>query len=246
MYPDPRLAHEKVQRLVRRRRLLRRLRTGAKVAGGLVVLAALTAGATLSVEVVHRVWRAHHQPHAASASRTAERTATTTTTTMTPGPAPCTSGAVEARQSHWQVTGGTLYEIVVLDGTSATPCTLSGYAGLSVTGIDGAAVAVPVHEDPNLGAPAGATPAPVALGSGQPAWFEVSYSVSCTTVLGPGQSASGAPGQCARGGSLGVLLPQGGAPLTVPQPLGFTFTTAGLDVGPFGPGAPPDSAPVRP
>ena len=245
MYPDPRFAHEKVRRLVRRRRLLRRLRTGAKVAGGLLVFAALATGGTLSVAVVHRVWQAHHRPHVASASRTAERKATTTTTT-TPGPGPCTGGAVEARQSHWQVAGGTLYEVVVLDGTAATPCTLSGYAGLSVTGVDGATVGAPVHDDPGLGAPAGATPGAVVLGSGEPAWFEISYSVACTTVLGPGQSPSGAPGQCARGRALGVLLPQGGAPLAVPQPLGFTFTPAGFDVGPFGPGAPPGSAPVRP
>lgn len=42
----------------------------------------------------------------------------------------CTGASLAARQPHWQVTGGTLYEIVVLDDTSAAPCTLSGYANL--------------------------------------------------------------------------------------------------------------------
>jgi Domain of unknown function (DUF4232) len=242
VYPDPRVAHEKVQRLVRRRRLLRRVRIGAKLAGGLAVLGGVVFGGYRGAEVVRTVWGAHHRRPAAVA-RTARRTTGTTTTTV-PGPPPCTSTALAARQSHWQVVGGTLYEIVVLDDTSGAPCTVSGYANLSVAGVNGATLAPSVHDDPSLGAQAGASAAPVVMGSGQPAWLEVSYSVSCTSLLGPGQAPTGTPGQCERGRSLGILLPQTTAALAVPQPLGFSFATSGFDVGPFAPGAPPTSAPV--
>jgi hypothetical protein len=244
VYPDPRVAHQKVQRLVRRRRLRRRLRIGAGLVVGLAVLGAVALGGYQGVEVVRSVWQAHHHP--AAATRTAKRTAAATTSTTTvPGPPSCTGASLAARQSHWQVTGGTLYEIVVLDDTSAAPCTLSGYANLSVTDLDGAILAAPVHDDPSLGARAGVTTAPVVTASGQPAWFEISYSVSCSSVLGPGQGPTGAPGQCYRGKSLGVLLPQADAALAVPQPLRFSFAPSGFDVGPFVTGAPPSSAPTN-
>jgi hypothetical protein len=246
VYPDPRVANEKVQRLVSRRRLLRRLRFASLLVGGLTVVAAGTLGVYDGVGLVRRVWDAHHRRPLAALSRTAKRTATSTTTTSASGPPACTAGQAAAGQSHWQVTGGTLYEIVVLDATSASPCTLSGYAGLSPTAPGGATLSAPVHDDAGLGAQAGASTAPVVLGPGQPAWFEVSYPVTCTSVLASPRAPTGTPGQCERGGSLGVLLPQSTTPLDVAQPLGFTFAATGFDVGPFSSGAPPGSAPTGP
>jgi len=225
--------------MVRRRRRIRRVKYTTVVVGVLALMAAASYGLVRGVLFAQHLWDEHHR-HLASASTTAPPI----TTTTVPGPPACAPSQLAVYLSHWEITGGTLYEIVVVDETAGTPCSLSGYVDLSVTELNGGAISVPVHDDPTLGASAGASTTPVMMGSGQPAWFEVSYPVQCSTVLAPGQTPTGAPGQCYEGQALGVIVPRSTTPLSVPQPLSFTFGTTGFDVGPFGAGGPPNPPPV--
>jgi hypothetical protein len=228
--------------MVRRRRRWRR----ARIISLAVALLGLSAAAAYEIDrgvvVTIHLWDEHHRHVAAASTPT---TAPATTTTI-PGPPPCTTTQVTAGLSHWHIVGDTLYEIVVLDDPSGTPCTLTGFATLGVDAPDGTSLPAPVHDDPTLGASAGASTSPLTMGTGQQGWFELSYPVDCTTVLLAGQASSGAPGQCYRGASLGVLLAQSPAASPVSQPLGFTYGASGFDVGPFASGAPPDPPPVGP
>ena len=144
----------------------------------------------------------------------------------------------------WRINAGTLYEVVALPNASAVPCTMAGYASFFVASPGGGPLPAPVQDDPALGASGGASTAPVAVPPGQQAWFELTYPVTCGTVLTGGQQASGAPGECYQGASLGILVPRATAALTVAQPLRFTYGVAGFAVGPFGSGTPPPSPPV--
>jgi len=237
--PNPHLAHDRVRRIVRRRRFFRRARLGSLIVGVLVVISTASYGIVRGILFAEHLWDEHHRAVAAAAT-----TAPTATTTTTPGPPPCATGQVAAYLSHWEITEGTLYEIIVVDGSAGTTCSLTGYASLSVADVDGGNLAVAVHDDPTLGAAAGASTTPVSLGPGQPAWFEVSYPVECTTILTSAQAATGAPGQCYEGESLGVIVPKATTALSVSQPLRFTFGTAGFDIGAFGTGSPPNPPPV--
>jgi hypothetical protein len=204
------------------------------------VVGAAAIGIDRGVVFARHLWAEHHRP-AAPPSTT---TTTAATTTTIAGPPRCASAQLNAYLYNWRITDGTLYEVVVLADTSATPCTLDGYVGFSVTAAGGGTLPAPVHDDPILGAAAGASAVPVTVVSGQRAWFEFTYPVTCATVLSPGQASSGAPGECYEGAFLGVIVSQATMALEVIQPLRFTYGTAGFTVGPFGSGTPPASPPV--
>jgi len=225
--------------MVRHRRRIRRAKVTTLTVLIVVALGAAAFGIDRGVVFAHHLWAEHHRP-------VAQPVATTTapTTTTIPGPPRCTTAQLNAYLYNWRITAGTLYEVVAMTDTSAAPCTLAGYVGLSVTAPGGGTLAAPVHDDPTVGSAAGAATAPVPMTSGQRAWFEFTYPVTCTSVLPAGQQSSGTPGECYQGLSLGVVAPQAATPILVAQPLRFTFGTAGFTVGPFGPGTPPSSPPV--
>jgi hypothetical protein len=238
VYRNPLVAQEKVRRLVRHRRRVRRAKVASLAVLTVVLVGAAAFGIDRGVVFAHHLWAEHHRPV------TAPSASTTTTTTTVPGPPRCAPTQLNAYLYDWRITAGTLFEVVALANTSASPCTLAGYVGLSVTAPGGATLPGPVHDDPALGGAAGTSTVPVPVMSGQRAWFELTYPVACASVLAQGQQPSGAPGQCYEGGSLGVLVPQATAALEVTQPLRFTYGTAGFAVGPFGSGTPPSSPPV--
>jgi hypothetical protein len=240
VYRDPLVTQEKVRRMVRHRRRMHRAKIASLIFLVLVVVGAAAIGIDRGVVFARHLWAEHHRP-AAPPSTT---TTTAATTTTIAGPPRCASAQLNAYLYNWRITDGTLYEVVVLADTSATPCTLDGYVGFSVTAAGGGTLPAPVHDDPILGAAAGASAVPVTVVSGQRAWFEFTYPVTCATVLSPGQASSGAPGECYEGAFLGVIVSQATMALEVIQPLRFTYGTAGFTVGPFGSGTPPASPPV--
>jgi len=237
-YSDPFVTQEKVRRMVRRRRRLRRTKIASLTLVVLIVLGAAAIGIDRGVVFAHHLWAELHHPVARPS------TTTTTAATTIPGPPPCASAQLNAYLYNWRITNGTLDEVVALADTSATPCTLAGYVSLSVAAVGGGTLPAPVDHDPTLGAAAGASTVPVSVASGQRAWFEFTYSVTCATLLSPGQAPSGAPGECYEGASLGVIVPQATAALEVAQPLRFSYGTLGFTVGSFGSGTPPTSPPV--
>jgi len=239
-YSDPFVTQEKVRRIVRRRRRLRRTKIASVTLLVLTVLGAAAIGVNQGVVFARHLWAEHHR-HTAPPSTTT--TAAPTTTTI-PGPPLCASAQLNAYLYNWRITNGILFEVVALADTSTTPCTLAGYVSLSVAAAGGGTLPTPVDHDPTLGAAAGASAVPVPVASGQRAWFEFTYSVACTTVLSPGEAPSGAQGECYEGASLGVIVPQATTALEVGQPLRFTYGTVGFTVGPFGSGTPPASPPV--
>jgi hypothetical protein len=240
VYRDPLVTQEKVRRMVRHRRRMHRAKIASLIFLVLVVVGAAAIGIDRGVVFARHLWAEHHRP-AAPPSTT---TTTAATTTTIAGPPRCASAQLNAYLYNWRITDGTLYEVVVLADTLATPCTLDGYVGFSVTAAGGGTLPAPVHDDPILGAAAGASAVPVTVVSGQRAWFEFTYPVTCATVLSPGQASSGAPGECYEGAFLGVIVSQATMALEVIQPLRFTYGTAGFTVGPFGSGTPPASPPV--
>lgn len=240
VFPNPVSSHDRVRRIVRRRRALRRARLGALALVGLVVAGAAGYGVVEGIAYGRHLWSAIN-PKVTTPSVT---TAPGSTTTSSAGPPACQSAQVDAYLSHWLITGGTLYEIVGLDDTSANPCTLAGYASLAVTSPDGGIVPALLHDDATLGSSGGAATTPLAMVAGQRAWFEISYPVSCTQILAPGATSSGAAGDCYQGTTLLVLSSSPGTGASVPQPLHFTYGASGITVGPFGAGTPPPSPPV--
>jgi Protein of unknown function (DUF4232) len=242
---DPFRSHEKVRRIVRRRRRLRWMKIASVGLLALATVGAVAFGVDRAVaEAEHLFDKHHHQNASRSATSTTIKKVVPTTTSTVSGPPHCAGSQMEAYLYHWIESGPTLYEIVALTNASGSACNLSGYVSLSVSASGGGSVPAPVHHDPSLGASAGASGTPVSLAPGQQAWFEFSYIVDCSTVLSQGQPSSGAPGECYQGSTLGVIVPQSFVPLDVPQPLGFTYGTSGFDVGPFGSGTPPASPPV--
>ncbi len=228
--------------MARRRRWWRRTRRTLLVVGSLVVLGGLAYGVDNGVIEGHRLYVEDVEHHNGAVRPGVSTSAPAPTTITVPGPPPCTGTQLTGYLDHWQIVGGTLYEIIVLTGTSATPCSLTGYPGLVASGQGGTPPPAPVSDVATLGAVGGvSTPIPVSLASGAQAWFEVSYPVACSFVLAPGASATGAPGECYAGGSLQVTPPQSTSVLTIPQPLRFTYGTAGFQVGPFQGGPLPSS-----
>jgi len=242
---NPLVTQEMVRRMARRRRWWRRIRRALAVVCSLLVLGALAYGVDRLVVLGHRLYAEDVEHHGAPIVPTESTSVPTTTTTTAPGPPPCTSPQLDAYLDHWQIVGATLYEIVVLDDTSAALCSLTGYPALAVSGPDGSAPPAPVDDVATLGAVAGpGTATPVDLDPGSQAWFEVSYSVSCSVVLRPFAPATGAPGQCYEGSELEITPPHATSPLAIAQPLGFTYGTAGFQVGPFQGGPLPASPPL--
>jgi Domain of unknown function (DUF4232) len=238
---DPRTTQSRVRRLVRRRRRAR----VAKVLGivlAVVVLGGLAAfGIDRGVVYGRRLWAEHHRP--APPSVTTTTTFAIPATTIT-GPPLCLDSQVRGYLYNWRITSGTLYETVALEAASPTPCTLYGYAALTASADGGVTLPSPNSHVASLGATGAAQPSQVTIATGQAAWFELTYPVTCTTVLAPGPAASVSPGDCFRGSSLGVLVPGGTTPIAVTQPLRFNYGVAGFRVGPFWPGTPPGSPPV--
>jgi Protein of unknown function (DUF4232) len=237
---DPRTTQVRVRRLVRRRRRVRVAKVIAAVLA-VVVLGGLAAfGVDRAVVYGRRLWVEHH--------RSAPQPVTTTTfaipSTTIAGPPLCLDSEVRGYLYNWRITSGTLYETVALDATSPTPCTLQGYAALTATGEGGATLPSPNADVASLGTAGATQPSPVTLAAGQGAWFELTYPVTCTTVLAPAPAPSVSPGDCFQGSSLGVLVPGGTTPIAVTQPLRFTYGVAGFRVGPFWPGSPPGSPPA--
>jgi len=241
---DPLVTQEMVRRMARRRRRWRRIRRGLLVVCAAGVAVGLGYGIDRLAIVGHRLY-VEDVEHDNGIPPVTAPPSTTATTTTTPGPPACTASQLNASLSHWQIADDTLYEIIVLTDTSGVPCTLTGYPGLGASGSDGAALPGPVSDVATLGSVtgAGAFP-PVALGPGTQAWFEVSYSVACSVVLPPGVPATGTSDQCYAGADLQVVAPRATSALLVPQPLRFTYGTAGFQVGPFQGGALPLSPPL--
>ncbi len=241
---NPLVTQEMVRRMARRRRWRRRTRRTLLVVCSLVVLGGLAYGVDRGVIVGHRLFVGHVEHHN-GVGLPAESVPVPATTTTVSGQPPCTTPQITGYLDRWQIVGGTLYEIIVLTSTLSAPCLLTGYPGLAASGQGGVIPPTPVSDVASLGAVGGAsTPAPVILAVGAQAWFEVSYPVSCTVVLAPGTPATGAQGECYAGGSLQVTSPQATSALTIPQPLRFTYGTAGFQVGPFQGGPPPPSPPI--
>ena len=214
------------------------------VACAVVVAGGLAYGMDRLVIVGHRLY-VKDVEHGNGVTQAVPTSAPTTTTSTIPGPPLCTSPQLNAYLDRWLISDATLYEIVVLTNISEVPCSLVGYTGLGASGENGVVLSAPVSDVATLGAVAGSVAsASVVLVPGAQAWFEVSYSVACSVVLGPGEVATGAPNECYAGSDLQVIVPQATSALLITEPLRFTFGTAGFQVGPFQGGPPPSSPPL--
>jgi len=242
---NPLVTQEMVRHMARRRRWWRRIRRTLLVVCSLVVLAGLAYGVDRAVVVGHRLYVEKVEHHNGAFLPASSTSSPATTSTTVPGPPPCTTPQLTGYLDHWQIVGGTLFEIVVLTTTSAVPCSLTGYPALVVSGQGGVTPPAPVSDVATLGAVAGAgTPIPVVLATGAQAWFELSYPVACTVVLAPGAPAPGNTNECYVGGDLQVTPPQATGALSIPQPLRFTYGIVGFQVGPFQGGPLPSSPPI--
>ncbi len=192
---NPLATQEMVRRLARRRRWWRRIRRTLLVVCSVVVVCGLAYGVDRAVVAGHRLY-VEDVEHHDGAVQPASTTPLPATTTSMPGAPPCTSPELTGYLDRWQIVGGTLYEIIVLTTASATPCALTGYPGLGVSGPGSVAPPAPVSQVATLGAnPGVSTPTPVVLTTGSQAWFEESYSVACQLLLAPGAPATDAPNE---------------------------------------------------
>jgi len=243
---NPMAVQEMVRRRVRRRRLLRRLRVGVLVVAIVVACGAAAFGIDRMVVSLHRYYAGHGGP--AASSTTVVAGAPTPTVTATPGPPACTSPQLSVGVWYWIGTGTSIYEILTMSNISGTPCTLVGYPTLGASAFDGAALPAPATDDPSLGSVPGGPPAssaPVTLGPGTRAWFELGFPDNCSVVLVPGAAApAGVSDACYRGNYLEVTPPRATSPLLVTEPFHFDYGVAGFDVGPFQGGEPPRTPPV--
>jgi Domain of unknown function (DUF4232) len=252
---DPRRIQERVRRHVRRRRILRRARTTSLVVLVAVVVGAAAYGAVRLADEVHKLVAgpSHRAASGASTTTSAPR-ATTTTATTAASTAKCDSPQLSASVYNWQIANGAAYEIISLTDVSQAPCALTGYSGVGVSGSSGTPLPAAVHPDASLGAANGsAPPAPVNLVPGARAWFEISFADNCYQFLQPNSavpptsaapSSANAPSQCYQGAGLQVIPPQATSALLLVQPFKFTYSTAGLRVGPFEGSSPPSSPPL--
>jgi uncharacterized protein DUF4232 len=236
----PLTTQDRVVRMVRHRRMVRRMKITSVVLLALVVGAAVAFGIDKGISFGRHLWAEHHRPAPPPASTT---TVFAPSTTTIPG-TPCSSAQLNAYLYNWRITSGTLYEVVAVTSRSSTPCTLAGYPMVVATGQDGGALPSSNRPVVSLGVPTATSPAPVTVSAGQGSWFEFSYPVNCTTILAPGSQTSVVPGDCFQGTTLGVFVSQGATALAVNQPLQFTYGVAGFSVGPFQQGIPPSSPPV--
>jgi len=216
------------------------------VLGAVAVAGGLAYGIDRLAIVGHRLYVKYvEHGHGVASVAVPTSAPTTTTTTTVPGLPPCASQQLDASLSHWQIAAFTLYEIIVLTNASGAPCSLTGYPGLGASGPSGAALPAPVSDVATLGAAAGASAStPVVLGPGTQAWFEVSYSVSCSVVLGSGETTTGVANECYEGSDLQVTPPHAASALLVTQPLRFTYGSAGFQVGPVQGSPLPSSPPL--
>jgi len=233
-----------VQRRVRRRRMLRRLRIG-----GLVVLITVAAGGA-AFGIDRMVVSLHHyyaQPGAHHASTTT--TPAAPTTTDAPGPPPCVSGQLTGQVSNWVERSGTLYETISLTNVSSDLCSLSGYPVLAANSSNGTALPAATQRVPTLGSSPDAPDAPpgrVLVPPQSRAWFEMSFDAVCDVVLQPGAGPTAQANACYAGSYLQITPPSTASPLLVTEPLRFTYGTAGFAVGPFQTGYPPRAVPISP
>jgi hypothetical protein len=236
----PLTTQDRVLRMVRHRRWARRTKIASLVVLVVAVGSAVAFGIDKGITFGRHLWAEHHRPPPPPASTT---TVFTPSTTTLPG-TPCSSDQLDAYLYAWRITSGTLYEVVAVTSRSSTPCTLAGYPMVVATGQDGGTLPSANRPVVGLGVSTETSPVPVTLAAGQTSWFELSYPVTCTTILGPGSQTSVAPGDCFQGTTLRVAVSQGATPLAVNQPLQFTYGVAGFSVGPFQTGIPPRSPPV--
>jgi len=224
-----------VRRQVRRRRRWRRLRVAVLVVMASSAVVAAAYGIDRLAVVVHKFYAEHHHTHPPAVGL--HNGTTSTTSTTTPGPPRCASPQLSALVSDWRETGGAVEETVTLTNISAAPCTLTGYPDLGVVAQNGTPLPAPNHDLASLASPValGSTTAsaPVALAHGGRASFELDFANICDHVLEPGQPATGVPNECYAGVWLDVTPPGGTSALLVTQPVRLTYTTAGLQVGPF-------------
>jgi len=226
--------------MVRRRRWARAARVTSIVLLVLVLGGAAAFGIDRGIVYGRHLWARLHRPSPPAPTTTTLYSAPTTTLPA----AACTDAGLDAYLYNWRITSGTLYEVVAVTNTSATPCALAGYPTLVALGQTGADLPSPNHQQASLGGGAGATAAPVLVGPRQLAWFEFSYPVACSTVLVPSASEAVVPGDCFEGATLGISVSTGAGALEVDQPVRFTYGIQGFAVGPFGAGNPPASPPV--
>jgi len=231
---DPLRAQQMVRRQVRRRRRWRRLRVAFLVILASTAVLAAAYGIDRLAVVVHKFYVEHHHTRPQASGTTHK---TTSTTTTVPGSPRCDSPQLSALVSDWRETGGAVEEDVTLTNISPTPCTLTGYPALGV--VDQTGTPLPATNDDlaTLASPgafgAPQPSAPVALAHGARASFELVFSNTCGHVLEPGEPTTGALNDCYDGVWLEVTPPQGTSPLLVTQPVRLTYTTSGLQVGPF-------------
>jgi len=243
--------------MVRRRRRARLAKIASLVLLALVLAGTAAFGVDRGIVFGRHLWARLHRPSPPTSTTTTLYSAPPTTL-----PAPqCDDRQTNAYLYDWEITSGTLYEVVALTNTSSSPCSLAGYATLVATDQNGAALPSPNHAQASLGAGAGASPTPVLLTPDGQAWFEFSYPVTCSQVLVPGPTEAVVPGDCFEGATLAVSVSGGGTTtagttagtttggaatttLDVRQPVRFTYGVEGFAVGPFASGTPPASPPV--
>jgi hypothetical protein len=232
---DPLTMQHRVRRMVRQRRWARL----GKVAGITVLVVVVGGAAAFGIDrgVVYgrHLWARLHRPAPPTPTTTTLYSAPTTTLAGTR----CADAQLTGALYTWAIQAGTLYEVVALTNRSTTPCVLAGYAALTAIDTTGAALPSPNHEQSALGTGVDPSPTGVLIGPGQQGWFELSYPVSCTTVLVPGPSEAVAPGDCFEAATLKVTVPLGSVGIVVNQPVKFTYGIQGFAVGSFAAGPPP-------
>jgi|GEM_PF-2270491 len=234
-----------VQRRVRRRRMIRRVRRTLFVVGAVVLVGGAAFGVDRMVVALHR----YYGSHSSTTSTVAPTASSNPTTTTAPGPPACASAALSAYVYDWQGTSSTMYETVTLTNISGSPCSLAGYPGLGVSAQNGTSLPAPTADVATLGGATGPTsvsPTFLTVAPGTRVWFELDYPDTCYDVLQPGATSTDVPNACYAGTTLQVTPPRTTSPLLVSEPLRFTYGTAGFDVGPFVAGTPPRSPPVSP
>jgi hypothetical protein len=183
---------------------------------------------------VHKFYAEHHHSHPQASGNKNKATSTTTTVAGSPR---CDSPQLSAEVSDWRETGGAVEEDVSLTNISATPCSLTGYPELGVVAQSGTPLPATNDDLATLASPGPfGSPEPssaVTLAHGARASFELIFSNTCGRVLEPGEATTGALDDCYAGVWLEVTPPRGTSPLLVTQPVRLTYTTSGLQVGPF-------------
>lgn len=220
--PDP---ADRLDRVFARARARRRRQLAASAVGALAVLgvgAAVAAQLTAPGGAPARLATGGGPPPSAAAPTVPPPAspATTPQPTVSPtvtGPQPCADGAIVVSLGQQQGAAGTFYQPLEFRNATASPCTLTGYPGVSFLNSAGAQVGSPARRYPT-----GTTPGPVTLAAG----------ASVAATVGLPDTGNFPPASCAPQPATTVRVYPPGSTVATDLPLAASICTVAAN-GPF-------------